>query len=202
MIKMRIKLFGMKLKIAVQTLAWLFKQPRYIAFAAIISLLFFEFVYWMFNVPLLTTLMASTNLSFYDKLSLLTGPFTYVQNQNGMAVFSMMIGLALIQGASLAALTFAIRHQPKTDSKLIGGSAVVGFLAIVGLGCPACGTSLITPIIALFISGSAVAVSEQITAFTLPLAIIVGVYGLYATSLRASTIKASSPITNAEPITD
>lgn len=200
--KMRIKLFGMKLKIALQTLAWLFKQPRYIAFAAIISLLFFEFVYWMFNVPLLTTLMASNNLSINDKLALLLGPFTYVQNQNGIVVFSMMIGLALIQGASLAALTFAIRHQPKTDSKLLGGSAVVSLLAVVGLGCPACGTSLITPIVALFISGSAVAVSEQITAFTLPLAIIIGLYGLYVTSLRTSTIKAALQMAQTEPIAD
>lgn len=102
-----------------------------------------------------------------------------------------MITLAIVQGLSLAALVYAIRHQPKTDGKMLGGSAFVGLLAVIGLGCPACGTSLITPIVAIFLSSSAVAVSEQIATIALPLATAVGLYGLYVIGLRLSTIKAS-----------
>ena len=186
----KLRLFHMKLKVSTYTLAWLSRRPKYLAFALGVSLLFFEFVYWMFNLPMLWTLLTSLRLSLMDKLALFTGPFTYVQNQNGLVTFSLMIGLALIQGLSIAAVVSAIRHQPKTDSKLLGGSAVVGFLALVGLGCPACGTSLITPIVAIFVSGSTVAVSEQITAIALPAALLIGLYGLYVVGLRASTVKA------------
>ncbi len=193
----KLRLFHMKLKVSTRTLAWLSRRPKYLAFALGVSLLFFEFVYWMFNLPMLWTLLTSLRLSLMDKLALFTGPFTYVQNQNGLVTFSLMLSLALIQGLSIATVVYAIRHQPKTDSKLLGGSAVVGFLALVGLGCPACGTSLITPIVAIFVSGSTVAVSEQITAIALPAALLIGLYGLYVVGLRASTVKAYADSANA-----
>lgn len=182
-------LIWMKIQISAKTLWWLFVQPVYAAIAIVLAFGFFELVYWMFNLATFFSLMTTGNLGIADKASVLFSPFTSMQLQNGAFIFIFMILLAILQGLSLSALIYAMRHQPKTDSKLLGGSAVLGFLAVVGLGCPACGTSLITPVVALFVSGSAVAVSEQITAIALPLAILIGLYGLYVLGLRISTIK-------------
>ena len=67
---------------------------------------------------------------------------------------------------------------------------MVGILALVGLGCPACGTSLVTPIVAMVASGSAVAVAESITRIALPVALVAGVAGLYYAGLQAANVRA------------
>ena len=103
-----------------------------------------------------------------------------------------MIAISLVQGQSIAALVYTLRHQQKFDAVAITGGSVAGFLAIIGLGCPACGTSLVTPIVAIFVSGSAIAVSESITHIALPLALLVGLYGLYAIGLKAASARATS----------
>lgn len=187
--KVRWSLFLVKLKLSVKTLLWLFSNWRYSVLAIVLAGLFFELVYWLFNLQVLGIILSSTRLSIVEKLSTLLSPFQAIGGVSGRFTLSMMIALSLIQGVSIAALTYSIKNQPKVDNKLLGGSTVVGFLAVVGLGCPACGTSLITPIVALFASGSAVAISENITAIALPLAIAIGLYGLYVLGLRISTIR-------------
>ncbi len=179
-----------KVKLSARALLWLFSHLRYAAAAALAALFFFEFVYWMLKFSVFWTLMTSPNLTILDKLHQLTGLFTYLTAQNGYLIAGLMVLLAAIQGASLTAVVYAVRHQPKLDETLLGESAVIGFIALVGLGCPACGTSLITPIVALFVSGSAVAVSQVIARILLPLAVLVGLYGLYVVGLRVASIRA------------
>ncbi len=182
--------FLTKLKLSLKTTLWLLSRWRYTALATLVAIIFFEFIYWMFNMSVLTIILTSGNLSIIDKLNVLASPIKSINGISGTFVLTMMLLLAVIQGISIAALTYTIRHQKKIDSKLIGGSSLVGLLAIIGLGCPACGTSLLTPIVALFVSSSAVAVSEKITAFVLPVAVIIGLYSLYAIGLKAAGARA------------
>jgi len=188
--KIRIQLFWTKLKLSYKNLAGVFANYKYIVSALIIAVAFFEFVYWAFNLGFLVKLISSPTLSFIEKLSLILGPFTYVRNQNGLFIFSIMILLAVIQGLLVSALIYAVRNHPKANEKIIGESALISLVAIIGLGCPACGTSLLTPLLALFISGSTVSLSHTITVYTLPVAIIFGLFGLYSIGLRISTINA------------
>jgi hypothetical protein len=174
---------------------------RYAVLATLVAILFFEFIFWMFNMPVLTIILTSGNLSIIDKLNVLASPIKSINSISGTFVVVMMLILAVVQGISIAELTYTIRHQKKIDSKLIGGSSLVGLLAIIGLGCPACGTSLLTPIVALFVSSSAVAVSEKITAIALPLAIIIGIYGLYVIGLKAASARAHHMQNNNQIIT-
>lgn len=185
-----------KIKISTQNLLWLFAKPAYLALAIALALVFFELVYWLFNLPTLASLMASAGLTISDKVGLLASPFSSVRESNGQVLFAMMIILSVVQGFSLSALVYALKNQPKVDSKMIEGSALISLLAVIGLGCPACGTSLLTPLIAMFASGSAVAISEQITAVALPLAILIGFYGLYSLGSRIATIKITAEQNN------
>jgi len=179
-----------KLKVSANALVWLFSHLRYTVAAVLAALFFFELVYWMLKLPVFWTLMTSPHLSLADKLHQFVGPFTYLTAQNGYFIASPMVLLAVIQGVSLTAVVYAVRHQPKLDESLLGESAVISFIALIGLGCPACGTSLITPIVALFVSGSAVAVSQVIARILLPLAVLIGLYGLYVVGLRVASIRA------------
>lgn len=192
--KFNTKLVLLKIRIAIQSVAWLMSKPNYLLLAAALSLVFFEFVYWMFNLSTFWALMSSTKLGLSDKLDVLMSPFSSLQAQNGELTFAMMILLSIIQGIALASLTYVVRNQPKVDAKLLGGSATVGFLAVVGLGCPACGTSLVTPLVTLFVSGSAASVSETITQIALPVAVLVGGYGLYAVGKQVANTRAVQPV--------
>ncbi len=191
---MRAKLAFLRIKaaLAFKTIVWILRQWRYALVALIVSWLFFELVYWMFNLSILGFILSSGSLSLLDKISVLMSPFASVANTNGVVSVGLMIGLAIIQGISVAVLAYTVIHQRKLEAGIIGGGSIIGLMAIIGLGCPACGTSLVTPIVAIFISGSAVAVSESISRVALPIALLIGLYGLYAIGLKATNAKAAT----------
>jgi hypothetical protein len=189
--KDKIQLFIIKIALSFKTILWVLSQWKYLALSIVIAVIFFEIIYWLFNLNILWIVLSSDSLNIGDKLSFLISPFQSIGNSSGYFSLGLMILLSLTQGISLSVLTFTMRHQQKVDSKLLGESSIIGLLAVIGLGCPACGTSLITPVVAIFVSSSAVAISEQITAFALPIALIVGVYGLYVLGMKTANVKAS-----------
>jgi len=183
-------LFIVKAKLSFRSITWLMARWRYAILAAFSAILFFELIFWLFNLPVLSFVMLSDSLTIIEKIKVLISPLSTISDSNGTIVLLMMLTLAIIQGIIISALVYTIRHQQKVDGKLIGESSAIGILAIIGLGCPSCGTSLLTPIIALFASGSATAVSEQLTIFAMPIAILIGIYGLYSIGLKVSSAKA------------
>ena len=189
--KEKLSFFGIKLKLSAKTVGWVLSRWRYALLALVTAFLFFELIYWMFNLEVLFTILGSSGVSIVEKINVLLSPLGSIAASSGTYVASLMVILSLLQGVNIAVLAFTMRHQQKTDPSLLGGSTFVGLLALIGLGCPACGTSLITPVVALFVSTSAVAISEKIMLVVLPLAIIVGLYGIYVLGLRASSAKAS-----------
>ncbi len=190
--KARLQFVKIKALVAARTHWWLLRQWRYALLALGAAFMFFELIYWLFNTSVLRIVLASVNLSMLEKLHFVVNPLWSLADTNGVYTAILMIAISLVQGQSVAALVYTLRHQQKFDAVAITGGSVAGFLAIIGLGCPACGTSLVTPIVAIFVSGSAIAVSESITHIALPLALLVGLYGLYAIGLKAASARATS----------
>jgi len=191
MMKTRYYLFLTKVSLSFKTIAWVLSKWRYSLMAIVVAVFFFELTYWLFNLNIFWVVLTSFKLSFLDKVTFLLSPIQSIGGSNGYGLVVIMIILSITQGISISVLTFILRHQKKIDSETIGRSSLIGLLAIIGLGCPSCGTSLITPIVAIFISSSAVAVSEKITAIMMPLALVIGIYGLYVLGIKASSTKAT-----------
>lgn len=191
---MQAKISFLKLKalLSAKTVWWVLRQWRYSLLALGVAFLFFELIYWLFNLSTFTTVVGSGNLTLLEKARFVFDPLWSLFSTNGAYTATLMILVSLIQGVNIAVLTYTIRHQQKVDTAVLGGSTFVSLLAIIGLGCPSCGTSLLTPILAIFISGSTVALSESITRISLPIALLIGVYGLYAIGLKAATARAQS----------
>ena len=187
--KDRTALLSTKLKLSAKNIGWLLSSWKYAVLAAVVAVVFFELIFWLFNASTFWTIMVSSGVSVSEKFNVLLSPFEAIGQASGVWLLSMMVILALLQGVSIAALAYVIRRQKKIDDKLVGGSSLITLLAIVGLGCPACGTSLITPIVALFVSSSAVAVSETITAFVTPLAVGIAAYGVYVLGLQIANTR-------------
>ena len=185
----RLAMLKIKLKISSKAIWELLQNYKYALFALLIAIAFFELMYWLFNIEVLRIIMFSSNVSLSEKLDVIISPIEAIGAASGSFVLIEMIILSLLQGLNIAAITYIIRHQQKVDAKLVGGGSVVGVLALIGLGCPACGTSLLTPIIAVFASSSAVAISETITEIALPIAISLSIYGLYILGQRLATVQ-------------
>jgi hypothetical protein len=186
----RLALLQLKAKLAAKTVGAIMAQPQYALMAMLAAWLFFELVYWMFNMSALQAVLASSSVSPGDKVAVLASPFTAIFAASGMFVGAMMVLLAIIQGINIAVLAYIMSQQRTINAKAVSGGSLVGILALVGLGCPACGTSLVTPIVAMVASGSAVAVAESITRIALPVALVAGVAGLYYAGLQAANVRA------------
>ncbi len=181
-----------KLRLSAKNLGWLLSRWQYSVLASIVALLFFELMYWLFNLSVLGIILGSGNVTLAEKVAVLASPFHAIAAASGTSMLILMLLVSLVQGISIAALAYVFRHQKTIDPSLVGGSSVVGLLAVLGLGCPACGTSLLTPIVAIFVSGSAVAVSERIMLVLLPFALIIGLYGLYVVGLKVANARVAA----------
>lgn len=186
----RITLLKLKFMLAAKTVGSVIRQPRYGLMAMVTAWLFFELVYWAFNMSALRTVLVSTAVPFADKLAVLTSPFTAIFDASGVATGTVMVLLAIVQGMNVALLAYIMSEQRTINAKAVGGGSLVGILALIGLGCPACGTSLVTPLVAMVASGSAVAVAESITRIALPVALVAGVVGLYFSGVQAANVRA------------
>ncbi len=191
-IPVKLSFLRLKLILSAKTVWWVLGQWRYALLALVVALAFFELIYWLFNLSTFTTVLTSSGLSMGEKFRFVVDPLFSLGQTNGMYTAILMLLVSLVQGINISVLTYTIRHQQKLDAAAVGGSSFVGLLAIIGLGCPSCGTSLLTPIIAIFVSGSAVAISESITRISLPIALAVGLYGLYVIGLKAAGARAAN----------
>ncbi len=188
--KDRLAFILIKIQLSLKTIGWILRKKRYVAVSVIAAVLFFELIYWSLNLSVLITIIFSNNVTLIEKIAVLISPIQSIISTNGVWFLIIMILLAAVQGVSLAMIIYVVRHQRKIDDKLIGGNSFAALLAIIGLGCPSCGTSLLTPVVALFASGSAVAISETIAIFVFPFALIVGLFSLYSIGLKAANIRA------------
>lgn len=188
--KNKIAIFKIKFKLSAQTIYSEMKKIKNLAAAVIIAIIFFELIYWMFNFSVLTTILFSGKISFIDKIAVLISPMDSIVATNGLMFLLLLMLVSLIQGVSIVLIAYIVKKQRKIDDKLIGGSSFITLLAIIGLGCPSCGTSLLTPIVTLFASTSAVALSEQIIVFILPISLVLGIYSLYSLGIQVANVRA------------
>ena len=164
-------------------------RPAYAALAVLIAFIFFEVVYWAFNMNILGLVLGS-GLSLLEKVAFMLSPFKDVFSTTSLLVGVLMIAVAVVQGINLALLVYTVKHQKKLNAGVIGGGSIAGLLAVVGLGCSVCGTSLLVPIVAIFASASAVAISEKLTVIAPLLAVIVGLVGVYYLGIQVANITA------------
>lgn len=178
-----------KIRLSARSLYLFFSRISQFMSGLLLSWVFFEIVYWSFGFEQFRAVMTS-NHGLLAKLTFLASPLVDIFSIYGWPVALMMIALSIIQGFSLTVLLYVMINQRKLNLQLVGSGSLAGLLAVIGFGCPTCGVSLITPFVALFVSGSALVVSELITALALPVAIIVGVFGLYHLGIQVANLEA------------
>lgn len=85
--------------------------------------------------------------------------------------------VALLQGVLIGLIVLVWKKKKEINSESLQGAGIAAGLAVLGTGCPTCGTALLTPVIgAIFAGGSALA--STISGVVTILAIIVAILSL------------------------
>lgn len=83
--------------------------------------------------------------------------------------------VALLQGILIGLVVFVYKKKKKMNSESLQNAGIAAGLAMLGTGCPTCGTALLTPVIGAIFSGSSALVgtiSGAITAIAILIAIL------------------------------
>lgn len=167
----------------------LYFKPAYLFLAAGSSVIFYELIFWFLNIGLFQYLLTSTYLSFTDKLSTIIGSYAGIFTVPIAPLSITLFIVSVLQGIALATLTYSIRHERSTRASIIrdfGSTGVAGVFSVLGLGCAACGTSLVTPVLTFFFATSSVAAAEQVGLYSAVLALIVSIITVYLAGLKLS----------------
>lgn len=168
----------------------LYFKPAYLFLAAGVSIIFYEFIFWFLNLGLLQYLLTSPFLNVGDKLHMLIGSYTGIFTLPLSPLAFTLFAVSVFQGVAVAALVYSIRKEramQRSFLKDFGGTGIAGIFSVLGLGCAACGTSLVTPILTFFFATSSVAIAEEVGLYSAILALIVSVITVYLTGLKLAT---------------
>lgn len=168
----------------------LYFKPAYFFLAAAVSIVFYEFIFWFLNLGLLQYLITSPYLTAGDKLQMLVGSYSGIFSLPLSPLAMALFAVSVFQGIAAAALIYTIRKErtmQRSVMKDFGGTGIAGALSVLGLGCAACGTSLVTPILTFFFATSSVAVAEEVGLYSAVLAFVVSLITAYLVGLKLAT---------------
>ncbi len=161
-------------------------QARYITLMLFVVILFV--LQWLFNVEQLVDVVFGDNpLTVADRINYLYEGFINIFRYANDIVPISMIMVALFQAATLTLLT--LRHAQK---KVRAQQGLAMSLGILGVGCVACGGSLLTPILGLIVTNVSVTLAESTSRLLLILAVVLSYIALtkVATSVAKTLPKA------------
>lgn len=167
----------------------LYFKPGYAALGAVVSVLFYELIFWFLNLGLAQYLMTTPFLSFADKIGLILGSYSGIFTYPFSALSLILFLVSILQGIAVAAITYTIRkerHANRSILKELGGTSIAGIFSVLGLGCAACGTSLVTPLLTFFFASSSIALAEAVGLYAAVIALIVALITVYFAGLKLS----------------
>lgn len=186
-------LFWLKLRTSFRSVKTICTKPAYISLALITAFLFMQLILWSTNFSLARYIVFTDAISAPDKLSFFASStfdvFTSISRLSNV----LLVLVSLLQGVVIASLVYVIRFNRSVDTKIVGGSVFATVLATIGLGCVACGTSLLVPIVAIFASSSAAVITKSLTTPVMILSIFVAMFSLYKVGLQAASVLAQEP---------
>lgn len=133
------------------TLRQIFSKIKYLTTAVLVSVVVFAFSVWLPNLKLIVQIILNSSVSFLDKINFLFSLFGSIKTNFTIVSASYTITIAVLFGMNIAILAYYIRSR-QTKSLSSGATLSIGGLVsgIFGIGCAACGTFLLTSILALF----------------------------------------------------
>ncbi|HPR10267.1 MAG TPA: hypothetical protein PLJ04_01665 [Candidatus Saccharibacteria bacterium] len=192
----RLQLLKTKAQLSLKASSNVLKSPKYLLFAAIVALLFIQLLYWLLNASLFWYFFTARSLNIIEKMDIFSSIIvSYLSSLPLWQAFAV-VSLAITQGVVISVLLFTVRNNQSVDKKAVGGTGIASIIAMLSVGCVSCGTSIVAPIIGLFVSGATASLSEAINKIAIVVGLIIALYALYAVGLTAANIQAKQKSTS------
>lgn len=128
-----------------------FRNLQYALLAGAVALIIFAFATWLPNLRLLFSILTDPLVSISDKVLLPINLLGSITTNFTALSASYTIAIALLFGINLAMVIYYVQRRIKEVEQ---SGIATGFLGItsgvVGMGCTACGSLLLTNILTLF----------------------------------------------------
>jgi len=180
----------LRLRIASRGVFWVLKSPLYLLLSITVASITLGIILWSLNLDLLRYILFEAPLGLFDKfdfvIEIYGGIATNYENFQSfiMVIFSVLFGI------NMAVLVYVVRAGQRDAVK--SKSSVGGLTAaIIGGGCIACGTSIITPIVASFGATATVGLNNAIGTFVNIIGVAFISYSLIGLGQRAATLSKS-----------
>ena len=128
-----------------QALQKMFQKPAYAILALVLSAVMFAFTAWLPNIRLIASVAGSPDASFSQKLGIPLSLLGSITTNFTLLSAMYTIAITVLFGVSMAMMVYFLRRK---ISKVKQGGIATGFLGVasgvVGVGCAACGSFLLT----------------------------------------------------------
>ena len=186
----QLQFFIIKLKIATKANLKVLSNWKYALFAFVFAIVFIQFLYWVLNIELLWYFLSSTSLSIVDKLDVFSSIILSYLKSLPLWQSTVVVGLSITQGVVIASLIYIFRAQNRLNKRAFGTTTIASLIAMFSVGCVSCGTSIIAPVLAIFISGSTASLAESINKISILVGFIVALYAFYAVGQATANVHA------------
>ncbi len=134
----------------VQALQKVFRKPLYAFLALITSAAVFAFAVWLPNLSLIVKIMGHPGITLSQKLSLPASLLGSIVTNFTLLSASYTIAIAILFGMNVAMMVYFLRRRID-DVKQAGiGTGFLGITSgVLGMGCAACGSFLLTSVFSL-----------------------------------------------------
>lgn len=135
-----------------------FGRIRYVVLASIIAFGVFVLSVWLQNLKLVLIIITSSIATILEKFNILAGLLGSIQTN--FSVFSAFytIAIAVLFGINIAMIVFYIRQLRVFPRQGGAAMSLSGFISgMFGIGCAACGTLVLGPLLSLIGAGGLIA---------------------------------------------
>ncbi len=138
---------------------------------------------WLFNIDqLLEVVLGDSGLGLLDRLDfLLNGFINIFRYVNGFIPIAMIL-IALMQSATLTLMVSRRLFSRKDGAQQVTSIS----FSLAGVGCVACGGSILTPILGLVASSVSVTLAEPISRVLLVIALVLSYKAMNRVALLAA----------------
>lgn len=134
----------------IQALQKVFGKPLYVLLALAASAAIFAFAVWLPNLPLIVKIMGHPGISFSKKFDLPVSFLSSIVTNFTPLSASYTIVIAVLFGINLAMIVYFLRRRVDEVKQTGMATGLFGITSgVIGMGCAACGSFLLTSILSL-----------------------------------------------------
>jgi len=137
----------------IEALVCVFKEWSYLLTAIVVVFLVLVLATWLPNLELVWQIAVSSSVPLLDKVNVLTSLVGSITTNFTVLSGFLTIAIAVLFGMNAAMVTYYVKQRRRLNTKTGQATAAAGLGGLVsgfvGVGCAACGTFALGPVLSL-----------------------------------------------------